>query len=106
MSNRITEKDLQLQCEELNNLFGYALECYTKAPEDPNALSSGYRPNPNVFHLNHAYGGVSLQQMSSTPGCTGVSDVHGVYGRYTKRELYNLMRAYVHGIYDAREAAK
>ena len=94
MSNRITEKDLQLNCDELNNLFGYETECYTKQPD------GSYRPNPNVYHIDHAYGGVSLVQMSSTPGCTGVSDVRGVYGRFTKRELYNLMRAYIHGCYD------
>jgi len=100
MGQRITEKDLQSCCDTLNDLFGYAAGCYTKKPE------GGYKPNQNVYHIDHAYGGVSLVQMSSREGCTGVSDVHGVYGRYTKRELYERMNAYIAGINDHKEAMK
>ena len=102
MSNRISEEDLEDCCEELNELFGYALETYTKAPENIEGIS-GYKPNPNVFHIDMAYGGYSLSQMSSSKGCTGVSDVPAVYGRFTKRELYVRMCAYISGIRAAKD---
>jgi hypothetical protein len=92
MSNRITEKDLQNLCDELNKAKGFAMECYSKRPD------GSHKPNPGVFHIDNAYGGVRLAQMSMKEGCTGTSDVPGVYGRGTKRELYEKMYAYLAGM--------
>ena len=85
---RITKGHLLRQVERINRVYGFKLEPYTK-------LSSGkYEPNPNVFHLSWAYGGVSLHQMCEDG--TGIKDVFSC-GHVSKRELYNRITAFAEG---------
>lgn len=87
---RITESDLRNRIERLNSLCGLPLEPYS--PKDD---GNGFEPNADVYHLDIAYGGYRLAQMSNQPGCTGTSDVSP---RLTKRELYDWINAYIRGI--------
>jgi hypothetical protein len=87
MSNRITEKDLQQIVRVLNSTCGHALENYSKDAD------GHYKPNPNVYHLDHAYGAVSLDQMMPTG--TGV---RSVLHRGTKRDLYHRISAMIDGV--------
>jgi len=92
MSNRITDKDLQAVVDRINRAIGTPMTPYK--PYDP---AIGAQPNANNFHLSHAYGGVCLHQMSSREGCTGIRTVL-CGGHVPKRELYNLMHAYLAGL--------
>ena len=95
-SYRITQKDLEQQVQELNTIFDLPQGRYTENEE-----TGEYTPNPGVFHLSYAYGGVALHQMSNKPGCTGISSVFNT-GHITKRELFNKMTAYIQGLRDSR----
>ena len=86
--DRITEKDLQAAVDRINRIHGTPMTPYTNG-----------KPNANNFHLSHAYGGVCLHQMSSREGCTGVRSVL-CGGHVTKRELYDMMHAYIAGLDD------
>lgn len=84
---RITQKDLEGLCNVINDAKGFEREPYNRS-------KPGCNPNPNVYHLDYAYGGVKLVQMMDKG--TGVRDIFSGYG--TKRELYNEMRAYIKGM--------
>jgi len=86
---RITQRDLEGLCDVVNDAKGFERRPYGERTK------KGCNPNPNVYHLNYAYGRVQLVQMSPEKGCTGVSEVFG-YG--TKRELYGQMRAFIKGM--------
>ena len=93
MQNRITIEDLKRQCEILNRHFGYALEPYsTQIIETTGGEHQMSRPNPDVFHISQAYGGVSIHQMAKHG--TGVRDVLSI-GHLPKREVWNRMNAYI-----------
>ena len=86
---RITERDLKAVVNRINQITGSPLEPYTKQDD------GGFKANPGNYHLDHAYGGVSLKRMCNEGG--GVSDVINS-GYTTKRDLYNLMQAYIRGL--------
>jgi hypothetical protein len=86
---RVSEQDLQRQCDLLNKHFGFASEPYTKDP------AGNYKPNPGVFHLAGAYGGWKLEAMGENG--TGTRDVLGA-GYLPKRALLELMHAFRYGI--------
>jgi hypothetical protein len=88
----ITEKQLQAVCERINRATGQPLEPYTKT-------QTGFKTNIGNYHLDHAYGGVSLHRMTSEGG--GVTDVFSC-GHVPKRDLANRMWAFLNGL----EAAK
>lgn len=88
---RITQKDLQNLCDRINEETGNKLNPYNHS-----IPGSGCKPNANVYHLDWAYGGVKLCQMSPKKGYTGSSDV--THGYDTKRELYNKMGAILTGL--------
>jgi len=86
--NRITQADLEQCCRVLNSGCGYDLEPHG-SDED-----GKYKPNPNVYHLDYAYGGVALGQMMPTgSGSRRISN--GGFG--TKRELYTFMTGMIQG---------
>jgi hypothetical protein len=91
MNNRITDKQLQSTVDRINSIAGTPMTPYRKEPD------GSYRPNALNYHLDFAYGGVQLQQMSARDGCTGV-DFTLPGGHVPKRELYNLMQAYLSGL--------
>lgn len=93
MTNRVTDKQLEAIVARINKTMGTPETPYK--PYDP-AVGRA-QPNALSYHLSHAYGGVSLHQMSATEGCTGVRDVFG-RGHMPKRELAELMWAFLRGV--------
>ena len=87
---RITDKQLQAIVDRINRTMGTPATPYK--PYDP-AVGRA-QPNAKCYHLSHAYGGVSLHQMSEREGCTGARDVFG-RGHMPKRELAELMHAFL-----------
>lgn len=86
--NRITEKQLNLIVDRINKLTNSPNTAYTKTGNE-------YKANVGNYHLSGAYGGVSLHQMVGEDG--GVRDVFGC-GHIPKRDLFNLMHAFIHGL--------
>lgn len=82
--NRITEKQLQAVVDRLNRITGSPMEPYLDG-----------KAQPGNYHLSHAYGGVCLHRMGNENG--GVSSPLSI-GHVPKRELLNLMHAYIRGI--------
>lgn len=86
---RITEKQLQSLIDHLNKI--------TNSPATPYAKdeTGKYTAQVGNYHLDCAYGGYNLARMCSAGG--GIS--HPITSGYmTKRELYNLIHAYIRGI--------
>lgn len=84
MTNRVTEKQLQAIVDRINTMTGSPLEPYANG-----------KAQIGNYHLSHAYGGVCLHRMHNEGG--GVSSPLLV-GHVTKRELANLMYAYICGL--------
>lgn len=95
---RITDKNLTAVCDRINTMLGLPLTPYK--PYDK--VVGHAQPNAGVYHISHAYGGVSLHRMSETDGCTGVHDVFS-RGHMPKRELYELMQAFIRGYDTCKE---
>lgn len=89
---RITEKDLQAMCDRINRMLDKPLDPYARTEGNPGA-------NIGCYHLDHAYGRVALYQMASEGG--GVRDIFG--GHMPKRELYELMHAFIKGIEEVKK---
>lgn len=88
MKNRITDKDLEGLVSHLNEI--------TNSPKEPYSKDLGkFKSNVGNYHLSYAYGGVNLHRMANEAG--GVTTPL-IYGHVTKRELYNLLHAYISGI--------
>ena len=100
MSNRFSNTQLQLVCDRINAASGMPAEPYTKTVDADG--NDKWTPNPGVFHLSYAYGGVCLVRMANADG--GESNVLGC-GHIPKRELYALMQAFLSGIYNERARA-
>lgn len=86
---RITIKDLETVCEQINKTLSMPLEPYTRDK------SGKLRANIGNFHLSGAYGGWGLHRMNNQGG--GISDVLGS-GYISKKELYYQMKAYLRGL--------
>lgn len=90
---RITNRDLEDLVAIINRI--------TNSPEvswERHKLTDGRlisKSNIGNYHLSYAYGGVSLHRMSNESG--GVSTPINS-GHVSKRELYNLMQAYISGL--------
>lgn len=82
--NRITEKQLQAVVDRLNRITNSPMQPYVDG-----------KAQPRNYHLSHAYGGVCLHRMGNENG--GVSSPLST-GHITKRELLNLMHAYISGL--------
>ena len=85
--DRITEKQLEAMVERINVRTGNPVRPW--CTDDPHNL----RANIGNYHLDFAYGGVSLVQMIGESG-----GERTIIGRGTKRELYNSICAYLDGI--------
>lgn len=81
---RITDKQLDALALWLNELTDNPIQPYV----DGTAQVGNY-------HISHCYGGVNLHQMANESG--GVRDVISC-GHVPKRELYNLIHAYIKGL--------
>ena len=88
MTNRVTEKQLQAIVDRINRITGSPAEPYING-----------KAQPGNYHISHAYGGVALHRMSNT--CGGVSSPLST-GHIPKRELANLMWAYISGLNEVK----
>lgn len=84
MNSRITDSNLQAIVDRINRT--------TKSPLQPYA---GGKSQVGNYHLDHAYGGVALYQMDNESG--GCRDVLQC-GHTTKRNLAELMHAFIRGL--------
>ena len=87
---KVTKKDLTATIDRLNRV--------TNSPETPWKRVDGRNvAQIGNYHLSEAYGGYELCQMMSEGG--GVSDTLKS-GHVPKKELYNLIHAFLRGIED------
>jgi hypothetical protein len=86
---RITQKNLEYLVKRINEITGSPAESWTRKS------NGDYSANVGNYHLDYAYGGVSLERMTRTTG--SVNMISGI-GHVPKRELYNWMRAFLAGI--------
>lgn len=93
MSNRVTKANLEAVVARINRQTGSPIEAYTKGADGK------YVCNLGNYHLDWAYGGVSLHRMDNESG--GVRDVLGI-GHVSKATLYSAMFAFIAGL-DARD---
>lgn len=91
MTRRITEKDLEQAVRVINTRLGLPLEPYTHDE------AGKFKQNPNVYVLDHAYGGVALEQNMPDEG-KGSHGVRSVLGRGTKRELHKQLLGFIAGL--------
>ena len=84
---RITERDLEATIARINRATGNHYSPCTKKADGT------FTANIGNYHLSCAYGGVALHQMSEGGE---VRDIFG--GHMPKKELYNLMHAYLMGM--------
>ncbi len=91
---RITEKDLEAVVKRINIITKSPLETYVKNSDGINVSQIGN------YHLSFAYGGVSLHRINNEAG--GVTTPLNC-GHISKRELYNLMQAYISGLLEGGE---
>ena len=67
-SNRVAEKDLENIVARINRMTGSPLTAYTKSADKPVESNIGH------YHLDYAYGGVTLYRMANTAAGGGLSD--------------------------------
>jgi hypothetical protein len=89
--SRTTQKDIKNLLDRLNDLTGHEREPYGERTKDNKC-----NPNPGVYHTCRAYGGTQIVQMSSKPGCTGVSTI--VSGYQTAGKCYDELYAFYNGV--------
>ena len=90
---RISKQLLQNKVDTLNRMTGNPVEPYRKEGEK-------WIANVGNYHLSGAYGGFSLHRMGNESG--GISDIFSC-GHIEKRQLANLIDAYMAGIYTAHK---
>lgn len=89
---RITKKHLKTLCDRLNKVTDSPMTSYTRIDGKPVS-------NVGNYHISHSYGGVCLHRMSNEGG--------GIYcpimnSHVPKRELLNLMYAYLNGLQETK----
>lgn len=90
---RITDKQLDKLCQYLNELTGSPLEYSTRTPQPDG--STRFAANIGNYHISHAYGGVCLHRVVNEGGGVSTPVVHG---HVPKRELFNLIHAFIKGL--------
>ena len=85
---RVTESQLAAVVARINRMTNSPQSAYVQ-------VNGEYQAQIGNFHLDHAYGGVSLFRMSNPSG--GVSDVFQI-GHVSKRELLGAMFAFIRGL--------
>ena len=84
---RVTKQDLERKIELLNHITGN--------PENPYTFNNHHViSNAGCYHLSGAYGGWELNQMCKSGGTRDVLNT----GHIPKKELYNLICAFMEGI--------
>jgi hypothetical protein len=90
---KITKSDIDGVVKRLNILTKASLEPYTRAEDGK------FHSNIGTYYVGGAYGGWKLERIVSDSGAC--SDPLRL-GYVTKKELYNLIWAYIHGIEEAQ----
>jgi hypothetical protein len=94
MTQRVTDSMLEARIKRLNEVLGLPVEPYTM-------VDGKYQSNPGNLHLDYAYGGVQVYQMSNEGG--GVNHPGGIHSGYvTKRECLQ----FIDGMLSAANIAK
>lgn len=93
MGTRVNQKQLEAVVARINRITKSPETSYTK-------IGDKFKANIGNYHLDYAYGGVALHRMVSDGG--GITDVLRV-GHVPKREILNLMFAYIQGLEDLGE---
>jgi len=88
MSDRVTMKDLEAIVKRINVITGSPVESYTKTGDK-------FKANAGNYHLSGAYGGWCLCRMYNDGGCV-TCPINSGY--VSKRELRNLMFAFIDGL--------
>jgi len=97
---RITEKHLEAKVAYLNELMGVPAKPWrATTPEEFAATGRGFKANIGNFHIAGAYGGWELHQMATEGGGVNTPLLSGYVPR---RELGNLINAYITGVIAAR----
>lgn len=89
MTDRVTNKQLEALCEQINQLHGVPNEPYKSDRGEDGRLVA----NAGTVYVAGAYGGVRLEQMCKGGGSRDL--LSSGYG--TKRELFNAMHSYIRG---------
>ena len=97
MTHRITNRDLAVLINRLNDITGSPLHPWIKGLDGHNVAQLGN------YHLTGAYGGLTLHRMHNAGG--GVTTPLGG-GIMTKRGMYDALHAYINGFYEGKELAK
>ena len=92
---RITNKQLDNLATWINELTNSPITPYRRDENDRLVANVGN------YHIYHAYGGVELHRMANEAG--GIRVVINS-GCTTKRDLYNLMHAYIKGLMTEKES--
>lgn len=90
---RITDKQLDSLCDYLNELTG-SPKTYGDRVAQPDG-STRFTANVGHYHISHAYGGVCLHRVVNEGGGVNTPVVHG---HVPKRELFNLIHAFIKGL--------
>lgn len=85
MSENITVKKLEAVIDRINSETNNPQTTYTRLPDGK------YRTNPGNYHLEQANNRFGLLQVSESGGESTI------FSSNTKRELYNLMQAFLVG---------
>lgn len=92
-TQRVTTEQLQAIATRINMLTGSPLQPYE-------TVDGKYVAQAGCFHLSQAYGGFALHRITNTSG--GCTDVLG-RGHMPKKELCELMQAFIRGYSQAQE---
>ena len=90
---RITNNDLELVCNRINEVTNSPLEYSNKDKEK-------FESNIGHYHIDKAYGGNKLVRTVNNGGA--IEEI--TYGFLPKRELYNQMQSFLRGI-ESKELA-
>jgi len=91
---RITQKDLEYLVKRINEVTNSPATPYTRNGKE-GKRQPGFTANIGNYHLDYAYGGVSLVRMVNVAG--GITTISRNC-HVPKRELYNWMQAFLVGI--------
>ncbi len=86
----VTLRDLEYLVDEINRVTGSPMTAYTRS-----AIDGRLRSNIGNYYLDAAYGGYTLYRVDNAAG--SVTTPLGI-GHLPKREIYNLLVAFLAGI--------
>jgi hypothetical protein len=108
MTERVTDRDLENVCHRINRIVNQtdnhdAWEANPDWNVETGTAGNALRARIGIYYIDGAYGGVALYRIMSEGG--GVTDVFNV-GHVPKRELRDLMFAYIEGLDAGMRAAE